>query len=107
MNPGAPPVCWYFAHGMCAKGNSCPFKHWLDQDGQVELVAMAAQTPSCWYYERGCCMKSVGCPFKHIGNIPQSAKNLKRSKIDDGPEPEDDSVYTAAKVALEPIRECE
>lgn len=105
------PTCWYFEQGMCTKGNNCPFRH----DGGIEahqnnLFAQArieALTPVCWYYERGCCTKGSACPFKHDGvKVQMGMAAFKKLKMMEF-EPQDDTIWTAVKVALEPVNHCE
>mmetsp|Transcript_11136 Transcript_11136/g.22583 ORF Transcript_11136/g.22583 Transcript_11136/m.22583 type:complete len:411 (-) Transcript_11136:139-1371(-) len=101
------PACWYYQQGMCTKGANCPFPH----EGGMEQAAanlfaadrLAALRPTCWYYERGCCQKGDACNFKHEGFIPQGPMNIKKLKTLEEEMPLNDTIWTAVKVALEPV----
>jgi len=63
-------------------------------------------TPICWFFERGACSKGASCTFKHSGVAPPqhaAVFNLnKKSKLE-CIMPEDDAIWTAVKVAMEPV----
>lgn len=105
------PSCWYYEQGMCTKGIACPFKHEGGIEAAQANVFAAARieaiTPSCWFYERGCCQKASACPFKHDGLKPQGGLVFKKLKMVEHEPVEDDTIWTAVKVALEPVSHCE
>lgn len=101
------PGCWYFLRGLCSKGATCPFSHLTDALAEA-AADDDANTPPCWYYERGACTNGANCAFRHVGIVLQSANSFKKLKMGiELFEPEDDNIYTAVKVALEPASEVE
>lgn len=100
-NPGKPMApCWYFARGLCTKEVGCTFSH-RPEEALASALEGDATTPTCWYFEKGVCRSGAACVFKHVGNVPQNPENIKRLRVGLATEePEDDSIYTAIKVAL-------
>jgi len=111
LKRGRPP-CWYYEQGMCTKGADCSFPHQGGMEmAAANMFAAAGQPetlkPACWYYERGCCAKGFACSFRHEGSIPQGPMNLKKLKLEEEEVPLSDPLWTAMKVALEPVESLE
>merc|ERR1719502_1343940 len=54
-------ACWFFARGLCHRGEKCSFSH-----GAIESAPDLSKTSLCKAYKKGlCALPSANCRFAH------------------------------------------